>query len=440
MLPPRFPEGITVASKLTKRAIDDLQPDPARDRFLWCGQTVGFGLRVKPSGTKTFIIQYRTPEGRTRRYAIGQYGAWTVEQARKVALEKLVEAGKGGDPSKERKAARVRKVKSVAELCEEYLKDAKAGRVLYRGRPKKLGTLVIDEGRINRHITPLLGDKALDELGRREIERFQDQVSEGATAATVKTKPRGRARVTGGAGTASKAVKLLGAMFNYAIRKGWVDSNPCVGVETRADQVRERFLRPEEYARLGKALRDAEAEGANVTVLRAIECLALTGCRRSEILQLRSEAIDAEGRCLRLADTKSGAQLRPCGRVALDLLANQAEAASGSWVFPAGRGQKHVVNVSKTLARIRELAELEDLNLHALRHSYATTANELNYSELTIAGLLGHRAGSVTAKYAHAVDSVLAAAADRVSATIAARMRDKEYQAEVVQIGTGRRL
>ena len=144
MLPPKS----LMTNKLIKTAVDQLPPAAAQDTFLWCGELRGFGLRVKPSGIKTFLIQYRNAHGQTRRYALGQYGRLTVEQARKQAMIKLAEVAQGRDPSAARRSAR--QIKTVAELCDAYVLDVRAGRVLYRGRPKSPYTLDIDEGRIRR--------------------------------------------------------------------------------------------------------------------------------------------------------------------------------------------------------------------------------------------------------------------------------------------------
>lgn len=408
--------------KLTKRAVDALRPQPGRDVFHWCGELRGFGVRVKPSGVRTFLIQYRTRRGGTRRYSIGQYGRVTVEEARREAKIKLADVARGEDPSEARRVAR--DARTVAELCDSYMQDAWAGRILHRGRPKKSSTLRIDEGRIRRHIKPLLGAKAIDEVTRRDVERFLHHVTEGATSADVKTRPRGRARITGGPGTAAKAVSLLSAIYNYARRKQWIEANPCVGVEKPADNKRQRYLTPDEYGKLGRGLFQAERLGMNTKVVLAIVVLAFTGCRKGEILNLKPEDIDVDGHCLRLKDSKSGPQLRPCGRTALNLL-SKLPLDGSDWVLPAGRGDGPLVNIRKPLMAICKLAELAGVTPHALRHSYATVAHELGYSELTIAGLLGHRAGSVTARYAHHVDGALAAAADRVSAAIAARLRSR---------------
>jgi integrase len=406
--------------RLNKRTIDGLRPRAGRDVFRWCGELRGFGVRVKPSGVRTLLIQYRNRRGQTRRLSLGQYGRVTVEEARREAKIHLAEVARGEDPSEARKVAR--DARTVADLCDRYMQDAWAGRILHRGRTKKASTLQIDEGRIGRHVKPLLGRKQIVEITRRDVERFLHQVTEGATSADVKTGPHGRARIRGGPGTAAKAVSLLSAIYNYALRKQWVETNPCAGVEKPADNRRQRYLTADEYGKLGTGLAQAERFGMNANVLVAIVVLAFTGCRKGEILNLKRDEIDVGGHCLRLRDSKSGAQLRPCGRAALNLL-TKLPLDGSEWVFPAGRGDGPLVNIRKPLMAICKLAGLTDVTPHVLRHSYATVAHELGYSELTIAGLLGHRAGSVTARYVHHIDSALATAADRVSDTIAARLR-----------------
>ena len=92
------------------------------------------------------------------------------------------------------------------------------------------------------------------------------------------------------------------------------------------------------------------------------------------------------------------------------------------WVFPAERGNGHFVGLPKALGRLCAKAKLDGVTVHVLRHSFAATAAEMGYSELTIAGLLGHSVPGVTARYAHVPDSALVSAADRVSARIAAAL------------------
>ena len=132
--------------------------------------------------------------------------------------------------------------------------------------------------------------------------------------------------------------------------------------------------------------------------------------------------VDGRARCVRFEDTKSGAQLRPVGAEAVKLIEAQPARGKSPWVFPAAKGDAHFVGLPKVLERVCAKAELEGVTVHVLRHTFAATAAEMGFSELTIAGLLGHRVAGVTARYAHVPDSALVAAADRVSARIDAAL------------------
>lgn len=259
--------------KLTKRVVDALKPKPGRDFTVWDRALAGFGVRVRETGTKSFILKYRNAQGQQRKMTPGSYGSLTPETARRMALSEKAKVAHGEYPAQARQTER--RARTIADLCDAYLKEALAGRVLHRGKAKKPNTLRIDKGRIERHIKPLLGSKPIHGLSRRNIESFMYSVRDGATAQDVKTGPRGRARVTGGQGTAIKAVTLLSAVFNFGVRRGWVDNNPCHGVEKPADRRRERFLNPDEYGRLGDALELSMQRGVNPTAINAIRLIAL---------------------------------------------------------------------------------------------------------------------------------------------------------------------
>jgi hypothetical protein len=134
----------------------------------------------------------------------------------------------GRDPAKDRQEAR--KGTTVAELCDFYREAAEAGRILTRRKvPKKPATLDGDRGRIERHIKPVLGKLKVSAVTARDIEKFRDAVSEGATAAQIKTGKHGLARVTGGKGTATRAMGLLGTVFAFAVRRGCAWTIPWSG-------------------------------------------------------------------------------------------------------------------------------------------------------------------------------------------------------------------
>ena len=156
-----------------------------------------------------------------------------------------------------------------------------------------------------------------------------------------------------------------------------------------------------------------------------------------EILALPWEWLDVRASCLRLDDTKSGAQLRPIGAAAANHLDAQPKRDSCEFVFPGDRGNGHFVGLPRVLDRLCARAGLANVTVHTLRHSFAAVAAELGFSELTIAGLLGHKVPGVTARYAHVPDSALVAAADRVAARIVAALDGKET-ADVVPLRAAR--
>jgi integrase len=402
--------------KITKRLIDTLRPDPGgAEVFKWDSEMRGFGVRIMPSGVASYHIQYRTPEGRTRRMVIGKVGTLTPDEARKLARDKLAAAWNGADPSAERHT--VRKAMTVGELCDRYLSDAK-GRI-------KDSTLAMDKSRIETHVKPLIGRLTVRSLTATDIERLKADIIAGKTA-----KPRrdGRGGVaTGGQGVAARTMGMLGTILEYARQSlKLIKENPARGLKKPSDGKQCRFLTMEEIAALGKAMRETEATGESSTGIAAICLLLMTGLRRMEALALPRDWIDARNRCIRFQDTKTGAQVRPIGTQAFQLLETLPLRKGCPWVFPAGRGNGHYVGVPKVLKRLCTKIGLKGVTVHVLRHSFAAAAAEMGFSELTIAGLLGHSVPGVTARYAHIPDSALAAAADRVCARIAAALEGRE--------------
>jgi integrase len=296
-----------------------------------------------------------------------------------------------------------------------YLADAEAGRLVTRRRTtKKPSTLATDRGRIERHIKPLLGRRTVASVTREDIEAFMHDVAAGKTAGKTKTERRGLAHVRGGKGTASRTVGLLGAIFTYAVRHRMRPDNPVRGVVRPADGRRERRLSDEEYKALGTALRKAEAANVWPSAIVAARFLALTGWRSGEALALRWDEIDLERRTARLGDTKTGQSLRPLSHAACDLLQNIVQ--TGELVFQATRGNARMAGFPKFWAKIAKFGGLPaDVTPHTLRHSYASLAGDLGYSEPTIAALIGHKGHSITSGYVHTADAVLLAAADAVA-------------------------
>ena len=406
-------------------------------KIVWDAAIAGFGARRQQGPAITYFVKYRTADGRQRWQVIGRHGVLTPDEARDKARVILGDVVGGADPAADKMAAR--KAMTVAELCDLYLADAEAGRLLTRRRgAKKPSTLLTDRGRITRHIKPLLGRLAVAAADRADIERFMHAVAEGKTAGRIKTGRYGLARVKGGKGTATRTVGLLGAIFTYAVRRGVRTDNPVHGVMRYADGRRERRLSDDEYAVLGAALRQGEAEGIWPPAIAMARFLALTGWRSGEAQALRWSELDLVRRTARLADTKTGLSVRPLSRAASDVLGNMPH-LSAERVFPATRGDGPMVGFKKFWPKIAKFGELPaDITPHVLRHSFASLAGDLGFSEPTIAALVGHKGHSITSRYVHAADAVLLAAADAVANRTAELMGEEKPAADVVPLRAAR--
>ncbi|QBF31860.1 site-specific integrase [Thalassococcus sp. S3] len=413
-------------TKLTKRFVEAVEPQ-SKGHVVWDDELPGFGLRVYPSGKRSYLIQYRA-KGRSRRYTIGLHGVWTPETARREAKALLGQIAQGEDPAAEREEER--RAVTVRELCEQYIADMEAGLVLGKGgRPKKATTVATDVGRIRRHIIPLLGTRRIKDITKPDMNNLMKDIIAGKTRVVMKTeKLRGKAIVRGGPGTAIRTMGLLGGIFTYAIETGIIDQNPTHGLKKPRYKVRDRRLSEAEYRTLGRILKDVQHDshfGIHAEILRLI---ALTGCRRGEIISLRWSEVDIEGSCLRLKDSKEGASVRPVGLPVIDYLESARLKREGTYVFP-GQGEDNAIgNFPQSWKKLFADTPLWDVTPHVLRHSFASVANDLGFTEITIAALIGHAKGSVTSKYVHTLDSTLIMAADTVSGYVKALLEGVEFR------------
>jgi hypothetical protein len=267
--------------RLTIKAIESLNVSD-KDQYFWDDDLPNYGLRIKPSGVKSFFVQYRNASGNSRRLTIGRFGVLTPDEARRLAREKLADVIKGFDPV----AAQMEQLKAmtVKQLCEEYITASEKGLILgKRGKPKKVSSLYEDKSRIKRHIIPLLGHRKVRDLTPPDIYRFMRDVTAGKTAVDERTKKRGRAIVTGGSGIAARSVSTLGGMMTYAVQEGIITYSPTRGVKKPKGESRTIRLTEEQYAKLGKAIAGGFNMGWNQEALNAITLIALTGGKQTPV-------------------------------------------------------------------------------------------------------------------------------------------------------------
>ena len=258
----------------------------------------------------------------------------------------------------------------------------------------------MDRSRIEAHLKPLLGKRQIGALKLGDIEGVQADIAAGKTS-----KPRVGSRggtTTGGEGVASRTMSTLHAILEHAVRLGKIERNPAKGVRRMASTARKRHLSRAEIGKLGDALRAAEADGEHPKGIAAIRFLLLTGFRRMEGLGLQRAWLDDEEGSIRFPDTKSGAQTRVIGDAAIKVLLAQPQIGKSPFFFPADWGDGHFIGIVRVLDRVCAMAKLEEVTPHTLRHTFASVAAELGFSELTIAALLGHAArGGDAALYPH---------------------------------------
>jgi integrase len=419
-----------VRKRIGLKDIRSLRPG----EMIWDDAVSGFHARRQRSATVSYIVAYRNADGRQRWQTIGRHGSpWTPDTAREAAKRILGHVADGVDPAAERH--RKRSAASVAELCDLYLADAEAGRLLTRRKSaKKTSTIATDKGRIERHIKPLLGGIKVAAVTLEDVDAFMHAIAAGKTAGKTKTaRKRGLANVRGGKGTATRTVGLLGGIFSYAVRHRMRPDNPARGVTRFADGRRERRLTDSEYKMFGVALKKAGREQLWPAALAAARFLILTGWRRGEALSLRWNEVDLTRRTATLGDTKTGRSIRPLSRAACEVLSGLPRTCE--LVFPSTRGGGPMSGFPKMWARIARLVDLPaDVTPHVLRHSFASLASDLGYSELTIAALVGHAGRSVTSRYVHSADAILLAAVDAVANRTEELMGESRADAQVIAL------
>jgi integrase len=221
---------------------------------------------------------------------------------------------------------------------------------------------------------------------------------------------------------------MLGAIFEHARRAKLIKANPAHGVRQLAEGTNDRRLSEDEIQALGEAVQASEE---NPVALAAIRFLLLSGFRRMEALSLRWSAVEAKNRCIVLADTKSGGQVRAVGTAALDSLEGLRGVSRGPWVLPAARGDGHFVGLPKVLERLFLTAGIQGATIHTLRHSFASVAADEGFNEMTVAALLRHARRGVTQRYVK-VDRAAVLAADTVAAKLAGLLDGIVTTADVV--------
>ena len=319
------------AFDLTPRIARDAKSN-GKDTILFDKALPGFGLRIHPSGRKVWIVQARI-EGRNRRIVIGRHGEIELAEVRRRARDMLARIRAGGNPADD--IQREKNTPTLREFADEYLRRCEP-----HWKPSGRRTMRIY---LKARVLPAVGKMPLNRIGPEDVGAWFDAAS--------KDRP----------GAANRALEILRAMMNRAEEWGLREhgTNPYLGIAKNPRNNVARFLDADELARLGRALDAHEARWPEAVA--AIRLLALTGCCRSEVLNLRWRDIGEDA--INLADSKTGPRAVPLGEAARALI--EALPGSGTpeaFMFPSfalGKGYYPLRNCWR--------AACEDVKLGRLR-------------------------------------------------------------------------
>jgi integrase len=379
-------------AKITKQAVDTLEPGgELRDTEL-----KGFGARCQLQ-SKTYFVLTRI-HGRLKRLTIGRHGSpWTPETARREAARLLLDIRAGGDPASRRDDRRREKIvfEEVAQLfLETHGKSLKPRTVEEYGRIMKL------------QLGRAFNGMAMDDIQTADVARAHARLHQTPRAA-------------------NHAIAVLSKLTKWAEQNGYREPGPSLvaGIKKYRENKRDRYLSDTEMTALGQTLVESEAD-QNPFVIHLIRMLLLTGARLSEMLTLKWAYVDLERACLRLPDSKSGAKTIVLSQAAVDVLGTIPRLSGNPWVFPGHIDGQHLVNIQKPWRAIRARAGLDDVRLHDLRHSFASTAVGQGGTLPVIGRLLGHSQVQTTARYAHVASNPAKVLADATGARILASWRN----------------
>ena len=366
-----------VKVRLTRQFIGSF-PNPDRELFLWDETFPGFGIRVQPTGAKSYQFQYRDRQGKSYRVTLGRYPALRPSEARELARRKMANLLLEEDATLTQEKPATASATTVTELANRYLSEHAT---IY----KKNRSVHEDRRLLTKVILPKLGARPVAAVVRAEVAAFH-------------------ASLAGTPVQANRALAVLSKMFNLA--EVWDlradGTNPCRHLRKFPEKARRRYLSTQELIQLGSALTKAEAEASeSPDVILALRLILLTGARHHEVLSLRWMDVNLERRTLTLSDSKTGERDLVLAAPAIELLKRAARHETSPWLFPGRNPRNHRESLTTPWRRLRTTASIPDVHIHDLRHTYASTAVGLGLGLPVLAGLLGHTQLATTERYAH---------------------------------------
>lgn len=364
---------MAVTLKFTDKAIHNLAATDDRAEYADT-EITGLRLRVSKTGIKTFSLLRRIRNGPMERVTLGRFGDIKTEQARTKATELIGLIAGHANPAE---IARANKGEpTFAELFAEYIeRHAKLRKRTWRE----------DEQKYRDYLESDLAKKKVTHISRLDLAGVHSQITKAG-------KPT----------LANRVKDLVSSVFGRAVKWGYLDTNPAVGIEDNPEKSRDRFLQPGELPRLFEAL----AAEPNASFRDFFLLALLTGARRANVRSMRWGDVDLERGVWRIPETKNGQPLNvPLVPEAVEILRlrKPADDKSAAYVFPAARSDSklgHMSGERRAWLRILSRAELENVRIHDLRRTMGSWQARTGASMVIIGKSLGHKSQQATAVYA----------------------------------------
>lgn len=378
---------------LSQRIVDTLLPG-AKEHFVWDRDVRGFGVRVKPSGSATYVVQYRNADGQTRRVALKATNVMTLKDARAQAKQVLGDAAKGGDPSATRQVER--HADTIKDLGDYFFDVYAKGKKLSRRHLKDC------KGILNGVILPNFGTMKAKSLTRENVRRLMAKMEPTPIRA-------------------NRCLAMMSKLMSLAIEKNIRVDNPCKGIAKYPENKRTDFIQMPDLTNLIRVL-DVQEDKDQAD---AVRLLILTGARIGELLNAQWAEFDLDAG--RWSKPAGHTKQRRTHRVALNdqafvvvkSLHGRRNLAS-PYLFPSPDNPAVPrESFRKFWLRVRRDAGLGEVRLYDCRHTFASILLVQGVSLPVIGGLMGHSNASTTMRYAHLSDEAGRAASNKLGDLLA---------------------
>ncbi|WP_179946357.1 tyrosine-type recombinase/integrase [Acinetobacter larvae] len=374
--------------KLTKTFIDSIDLSPTKQILYRDTVTIGFGICV--GGVKSYFVEKKMPNGKPKRKVIGKHGVYTLEQARTIAKQLLIDMDNGIDPVEEKRKAKADTIaqdnleKSIPSLFEAF-ENYKANKELAER------TLLSYTNCIENYFVD-----------------WKDLKITKLTEKMVRDKHKIISDSTSGKAQANLSMKLLSALFNYS-KKYYIDDsgkniitsdNPVkILYELKSwNKVKRRktYIRADQQSDWAMAVATTQWVGHQnndmfaYTNLDFLFLIALTGFRRDEAERIEWSKVDLKYGTITVTDTKNGEDLTlPIGDTLLHILKERKKRSTSKYVFPGRNADSHLTDRRIARAKVAEKSGIT-FTYHDLRRTFSSIANSLAIGSYTIKRLINH--------------------------------------------------